>query len=56
MSVICPIVGAQGILPQDGPPWHKDCFELKVNKTQQMQEKLSASPSTAYIYIGKENL
>lgn len=31
-------------LPQGGPLWHKD-FELKVTKTQQMQEKLCASPS-----------
>jgi len=36
----------------NGPLWHEHYFELKANKTQQIQ----ASPSTAYIYIGRESL
>ena len=34
-------------IPQNLPFRHKDYFELEVIKTQQMQEKLSASPVTA---------
>ena len=39
-------VGAKGRLPQDRPLWHKDYFELKVVKIQQMQDKLFASPTS----------
>jgi len=42
-----PIEGVQVKMPQNIPLGHKDHFKLKVIKTQQMQEKLSASPITA---------
>lgn len=31
--------GAKGRLPQDGPIWYEDYFELKTIKTQYIQEK-----------------
>ena len=34
-------------MPQKMPLWHKAYFDLKVIKTQQKQEKLSASAITA---------
>ena len=40
-------VGTKGRLPQDGPLWHADDFELKAIKAHQIQEKLFISPSTA---------
>lgn len=39
---------AKGRLPQDGPLWHEDNFEVKVVKTQQIQEMLFTSPTTAW--------
>ena len=47
-------IQAKGRLPQDGSLWHKDDFDFKVIKTQQMQEKLSTSVPTACNYTGKE--
>ena len=42
--------------PQNVPLQHKDYFELKVIKTQHMQESLSAFPRTAYVDLEKESL
>ena len=45
----------QGRSPQDGPLWHKNYFELKAIKTQQIQEKLFTSPSTSSLYQEESN-
>ena len=42
-------VGANGRLPQDGP------LCIKIELIKPVQEKLSAFPSTAWIYFGKES-
>lgn len=36
--------------PKHGPPWHEHYYELKATKTHQVQDKLSTSPSPAYLY------
>lgn len=45
-TILAAAEGERVVPPQNMPLWHED-FELKAIKTQQFQEKLFASPSTA---------
>ena len=44
LEVVHDYVGAQGRLPQNGPQWHIDYFELKLLKKWLMQEGHSDPP------------
>ena len=44
LSSLWDTVGTKGRLPQDGPFWHVDYFELKAIEILQPQEKLHPSP------------
>lgn len=45
--------GEQTLPPQNRSCQHKDYFELKTVKTQQIQEKRFPSPSKTAVYAGK---
>lgn len=50
------VQGPRAGCPQNVLFWPEHYFQLKVNKTQQVQKKLSSKFPTASIYLGKENL
>ena len=50
------VVGCQNMPPQYMPLWHKDYFELKTIKKQQMPKNLSASPSPLCLKAGHKFL